>query len=189
MTNTPIRTGAYRSFTRVARRIALLIGTTLLACVLGLVGLLMLWSYPGKPKPFVDEHGDPLPGSISEKIYLSINGVEQGMFIKGKDVRNPVLLYLHGGMPDYFLTQKYPTGLEDSFTVIWWEQRGSGMSYRANIPPVTVEQLISDTLEVTQYARQRFGKDKIYLIGHSGGTSLAFRRLHGHHSCTRPTLA
>jgi hypothetical protein len=23
-----------------------------------------------------------------------------------------VLLYLHGGMPDYFLTQKYPTGLK-----------------------------------------------------------------------------
>jgi pimeloyl-ACP methyl ester carboxylesterase len=97
------------------------------------------------------------------------------MFIKGKDVRHPVLLYLHGGMPDYFLTQKYPTGLEDYFTVIWWEQRGSGMSYRADIPPVTVEQLISDTLEVTKYARRRFGKDKIYLMGHSGGTFIGIQ--------------
>ena len=118
MTNTPIRRGSYRSFTRVARRIVLMIGTTLLACVLGLVGLLLLWSYPGKPKPFVDENGNLLPGSISEKIYVSINGVEQGMFIKGKDLRNPVLLYLHGGMPDYFLTKKYPTDLEDYFTVV-----------------------------------------------------------------------
>jgi pimeloyl-ACP methyl ester carboxylesterase len=143
--------------------------------ILGLLGVLLAWSYPGKPEPFVDQNGNTLPGSISEKIYVSINGVEQGMFIKGKDLRNPVLVYLHGGMPDYFLTQKYPTGLEDYFTVIWWEQRGSGMSYRADIPPVTVEQLISDTLEVTRYARQRFGKDKIYLMGHSGGTFIGIQ--------------
>jgi len=141
-----------------------------LACILSLVGVLQLWSYPGKPKPFVDQNGRPLPGSISEKIYVNINGVEQGMFIKSKDTRNPVLLYLHGGMPDYFLTEKYPTGLEDYFTVIWWEQRGSGTSYHVGIPPLTIEQLISDTLAVTNYARNRFGKDKIYLMGHSGGT-------------------
>jgi pimeloyl-ACP methyl ester carboxylesterase len=175
MTTTRSRRGSYRSFTRVVRRIALLIGTILLTCFLGLVGLLLLWSYPGKPKPFVDEHGHLLPGSLSEKIYVPINGVKQGMIIKSKDVRNPVLLYLHGGMPDYFLTQKYPTGLEDYFTVIWWEQRGSGMSYRAGMPPVTVEQLISDTLAVTNYARQRFGKDKMYLMGHSGGTFIGIQ--------------
>ncbi len=77
-----------------------------------LVGVLLAWS-PGKPLPFVDDNGKPLAGSISEKIFVNINGVEQGMFIKGKDTGNPVLLYLHGGMPDYFLTQTYPTGLED----------------------------------------------------------------------------
>jgi hypothetical protein len=46
------------------------------------------------------------------------------MFIQSKDSTNPVLLYLHGGIPDYFLTKKYPTGLEDYFTVVWWDQRG-----------------------------------------------------------------
>jgi putative lipase involved disintegration of autophagic bodies len=35
---------------------------------------------------------------------------------------------------------------------------------------MTAEQFISDTLEVTHYLRHRFGKDKIYLMGHSGGT-------------------
>ena len=57
----------------------------------------LLWSYPGKPKPFVDENGNPLAGSISEKVFVNINGVEQGMFIKSKDATHPVLLYLHGG--------------------------------------------------------------------------------------------
>ena len=91
--------------------------------------------------------GKPLAGSISEKIHVNLNGVEQGMFIKSKDSTNPVLLYLHGRMTDYFLTRKYPAGLEDYFTVVWWEQRGSGLSYSTDIPPETMtsEQMISDT--------------------------------------------
>jgi pimeloyl-ACP methyl ester carboxylesterase len=113
-----------------------------------------------------------LAGSISEKIRVDINGVKQGMFIKGRDAENPVLLYLHGGMPDYFLTKRYPTGLEEHFVMVWWEQRGSGLSYSADVPPETVnpEQLIRDTIELTNYLRERFGREKIYLMGHSGGT-------------------
>ena len=99
----------------------------LLTCIIFLVGLLLLRS-SGKQIPFVDENGKPLAGSLSEKIYVDINGVEQGMFIKSKNAAHPVLLYLHGGLPEYFLTQRYPTGLEDLFTVVWWEQRCSGIS-------------------------------------------------------------
>jgi pimeloyl-ACP methyl ester carboxylesterase len=158
-------------------RIMLTIASILSACILILVGVLLVAWSPGKPQPFVDENGSPHSGSISEKIHININGVEQGMFIKSKDVNNPVLLYLHGGMPDYFLTQKYPTGLEDYFTVVWWEQRGSGISYSPDIPPetMTLEQMISDTLEVTNYLRHRFGKEKIYLMGHSGGTFIGIQ--------------
>ena len=60
------------------------------------------------------------------------------MFIKGKNAGNPVLLYLHGGMPDYFLTDHHPTGLDEDFIVVWWEQRGSGLSYSAYIAPESV---------------------------------------------------
>lgn len=111
----------------------LAIPAVVLVCVFVIVGLLLAWS-PGKPQPIVDENGKPIPGSIAEKIFVNINGVEQGMIIKSKDPTNPVLLYLHGGMPDYFLTPQYPTGLEDYFTVVWWEQRGPRISYRDDIP-------------------------------------------------------
>jgi pimeloyl-ACP methyl ester carboxylesterase len=154
----------------------LILVSILAVCILVLLGVLQLWS-PGTPEPFTDENGMPLAGSISEKVFLNINGVKQGMFIKSKDATHPVLLYLHGGMPDYFLTQKYPTGLEDYFTVVWWEQRGSGISYGAGMPPKTdtLEQMISDTLEVTNYLRNRFHKEKIYLMGHSGGTFIGIQ--------------
>ena len=134
---------------------------------------------PGRPKPILDEKGRALPGSISEKIHVNINGVQQGMFIMGEDVGNPVLLFLHGGtaMPEYFLTQNYPTGLEQYFTVCWWDRRGAGLSYSADIPPetLTVEHSISDTLEVTNYLRSRFRKDRIYIMAHSGGSLIGIQ--------------
>jgi len=148
----------------------------LLACIFILVCVLLLVS-PGKPAPFVDANGNPLAGSISEKVFVNINGVRQGMFIKSKNVTHPVLLYLHGGMPENFLAQQYPIRLEDDFTVVWWEQRGSGISFSADIPPETMtpQQMISDTLAVTNYLRERFGQEKIYLMGHSGGTFIGIQ--------------
>jgi pimeloyl-ACP methyl ester carboxylesterase len=166
-----------RSFARKVGRIMLVIPIILLVVVLILVGVLQVWSYPGKPKPLIDQNGSPLAGSISEKVFITVHGMTQGMFIMGKDVSNPVLLYLHGGMPDYFLAEKYPTGLENYFTVVWWEQRGSGISYNPDMSraTLTAEQMIADTLEVTNYLRQRFNKEKIYLMGHSGGTFIGIQ--------------
>lgn len=162
-----------RSFAREAGRILLIITLIILVCFTIIVGGLLLLS-TGKVEPFLDEKGQTLEGSISEKIHVTINGVEQGMFIKGKDKRKPVLLFLHGGpaMPEYTFAQKYPTGLEDCFIVCYWEQRGAGLSYSSDMPPetLTVEQLISDTLEVTNHLRNGFGQEKIYLMGHSGGS-------------------
>jgi pimeloyl-ACP methyl ester carboxylesterase len=136
-------------------------------------GLLWLWS-PGTPRPFLDAAGRPIAGSISEKIWVDINGVKQGMVIRGKNVANPVLLVVHGGpgMPDYVLTEQYPPELEDLFTVVWWDQRGTALSYDPHIPAasMTIEQFISDTLASTDYLRQRFHQDKIYLLGHSWGS-------------------
>lgn len=52
-----------------------------------------------------------------------------------------------------------------------------GMSYSDDISPatMTVEQLISDAVAVTQYLRRRFDKQKIYLMGHSGGTFIGLQ--------------
>jgi len=101
------------------------------------------------------------------------------MVVCGENHRNPVLLWVHGGpgMPDYLLTKQYPTNLEDLFTVVWWDQRGTALSYDANIPPetMTIEQIICDTLAVTDYLRQRFNQEKIYLLGHSWGSLIAIQ--------------
>jgi len=138
--------------------------------------VLLVYS-PGKPPPYLNQCGKIITGSISEKTFITINGVKQGMFIKSKDETQPVLLFLHGGMPEYFLTEKYPTGMEDYFTVAWWEQRGSGISYKTDASPtsITLEQMVADATEVTDYLCKRFHKEKIYLMGHSGGSFIGIQ--------------
>src|SRR5688500_6907835 len=109
-----------RSLIRTVRRRVVMGIAVMLAGLCAVVGMLVAWSYPGKPMPYLDEAGNPRAGSISEKIRVDINGVSQGMFIKSTDVTHPVLLYLHGGLPDYFLDHLFPSGLDEQFTVVWW---------------------------------------------------------------------
>ncbi len=140
--------------------------------------LLVVWS-PGQPAPLVGRNNQLISGSISERVFINVNGTRQGMFIQSVDRSNPVILFLHGGpgIPTFFLNTTYPTGLEQDFTVVWWEQRGAGLSYSHDIPTdsMTTKQLIADTVTVTNYLRQRFGQDKIYLLGHSWGSFLGIQ--------------
>lgn len=113
---------------------------------------------------------------LSEKVFVTIGGVKQGMIIRSKNIDKPVLLYLHGGpaFPNYFLIDKYNSGLEEFFTVCYWEQRGGGLSYtpEVTLESMNFEQLTSDAIDVTNYLRKRFDKQKIYLMAHSGGTPI-----------------
>lgn len=159
-------------------RVVLITLSVVLGCALVLLGVLFALS-PGTPRPFRDGDGAVLVGSVSQKIRVPINGSYQGMFIKGRDAENPVLLFLHGGtgMPEYFLAQNHPTGLEDYMTVCWWDRRGAGLSYDADAPrdSMSIDQYVADTLEVSEYLRTRFKKDKIYLMAHSGGSMIGMQ--------------
>lgn len=163
---------------RKAVRVMLIVLGVLLGSMVVFVALLLLAS-PGQIKPYLDENGKPLAGSVSEKVWVNINGAEQGMFIRGRSNDNPVLLFVHGGpgMPEYFLADAQDTGLEDKFTVCYWEQRGSGLSYKPGMEgdSVSVEQLVADTVEVTRYLAERFGQEKIYLMAHSWGTFIGIQ--------------
>ena len=79
-------------------------------------------------------------------------------------------------MPEYFLERRHPSGLDEHFTVVWWERRGSGLSYRgARGRGITPARLVDDTISLTEYLRDRFGQPKIYLLGHSGGTFIGIQ--------------
>jgi pimeloyl-ACP methyl ester carboxylesterase len=174
--NLPSR--AARSWRSRIKRAMTAVVLLLAAVVLAGVGYLFAIS-PGSPAPLRDGVGNPIPGSLSERVTVKIGGIPQSMIIQSVDPTNPVLLFLHGGpgMTEFFMEQDYPTGLERHFTMVWWEQRGAGMSFSADIPPetMTMDQMISDTIEVADYLRKRFGKDRILLLGHSWGSYLGIQ--------------
>lgn len=149
-----------------------------------LVGLIIaLVTSPGKLPPLKDTQGNVIQGSISEKVWVEINGIKQGMFIRGENLQNPIILYLHGGpgtpMLQFITYLEKQDKLEKYFTVCYWDQRGSGMTYNksTDTETMTVAQMVEDTREVTEYLKSRFSQEKIYLIGHSWGAYLGVKTI------------
>ena len=152
------------------------------------VGLLIICANsPGKLPALKDEQGNVIQGSVSEKVWIEAGGVKQGMFIRGENNHNPVILYLHGGPGTPMLQfisylekiNKKSERLEKYFTVCYWDQRGAGMTYSKSTDPstMTTEQIVEDTHEVTEYLKSRFGQEKIYLLGHSWGSYLGVKTI------------
>jgi pimeloyl-ACP methyl ester carboxylesterase len=130
----------------------------------------------GKTPPFRGPNGEILPGSIAEIAYLPLGGVDQWVMIRGENVANPVLILVHGGpgFPEMRLFRTFNAPLEQSFTVVYWEQRGTDKSFNRRIAAssMTVEQFIADLDELVEAMRKRFGKDKVVIYGHSWGSAL-----------------
>ena len=110
---------------------------------------------------------------------VRIGGIEQWVSIRGNDAGNPVLLMLHGGpgwvaMPSSWYFQR---GWEEYFTVVQWDQRGAGKTYADNDPQavaatMTTGRMVADAEEMVAWLRAEFGKERIFVLGHSWGSYL-----------------
>lgn len=112
---------------------------------------------------------------ISVLEQVKINGTKQQIMIRGRDQNNPVIIYVHGGPSVSEIPYaKYENLLEKDFTVVNYDQRGSGKSYHFNedYSNLTADVLVDDLLDLTDYISKRFDKEKVILIGHSYGTYL-----------------
>ncbi len=118
------------------------------------------------------------PKGIDEAQFVTIGGIEQWITIRGWDRDNPVLLFLHGGPGD--VTNPWTFALfapwEKHFTMVQWDQRGAGRTLRksgpAIAPTITVDRMVQDGIELTEYLLKHLGKKKIIVVGHSFGTIL-----------------
>lgn len=146
------------------------------AAVMGLVLFSVMLLRPARTDRIVDAAGRAVPNSIAELVTLDVNGHELGMMIRGHSVDNPVVLFLAGGPGGSELgaMRNHLPALEQYFTVVTWDQRGTGTSY-AELDPadtLTLDGVIDDTIVVTNYLRDRFDQDRIVLIGQSWGSTL-----------------
>ena len=111
---------------------------------------------------------------IDKKESLSIGGIPQWISLRSEDIKNPILLFLHGGpgTAQISFSRKSQRRLEDRFLVINWDQRGSGRSYSRSLrkEDMKIERFIADAEELIEQLLKRFGQEKVYLVGQSWGT-------------------
>jgi pimeloyl-ACP methyl ester carboxylesterase len=106
---------------------------------------------------------------------MMLGGVPQWVLARGRTADAPLLLKLHGGPGQAEMATAGLNGLlEADFVVIEWDQRGAGKS-AASIEPaeaMTLDQLVADTVELTEYLTERFSQRQLIVVGHSWGSIL-----------------
>ncbi|MGH8198490.1 MAG: alpha/beta fold hydrolase [Steroidobacteraceae bacterium] len=117
------------------------------------------------------------PEGVDRLEAVNIGGMDQWISIRGTDLRNPILLFIHGGpgyvsMPTSWYFQR---GWEEFFTVVNWDQRGAGKTYVGNYPQavwptLTIERMVADAEELIAWLRREYGRDRIFVLGHSWGS-------------------
>jgi pimeloyl-ACP methyl ester carboxylesterase len=115
-------------------------------------------------------------------MYVEIGGIDQWIQIGGQAPNHPALLYLHGGpggtsVPASAAWKPW----EDHFTVVHWDQRGAGRTFRKNgeagCGRLTVERMVKDGIEVAEFLIAHLAQPKILLVGHSWGSALGIYML------------
>ncbi len=125
-------------------------------------------------------HYKMIKNGVDEEIYLNLGGQEQYVLMRGMNVNNPVIIYLHGGpsSPDSFISYGFTNYLIDNYTIVSYDQRGCGKTYFHNIKidsnneSISYEQSLDDLNDLVDYSLKRFNQKQVIILGHSYGTIL-----------------
>lgn len=117
---------------------------------------------------------------IEEEGYIELCGQEQYYLMRGENVNNPVIIWIHGGpaTPDTMEIYALSNYLKDDYTVVSWNQRGCGRTYYKNKDKdpyndtATFEQTQKDLDALVDYVCDRFRQKNVILVGHSYGTMI-----------------
>jgi len=116
---------------------------------------------------------------VLEPVVLG--GVTQWIRIRGEDVTNPVLLLMQQGpgVPIINEVRRFDRhlGLERHFTVVYWDQRGTGLSSQSlrrgpGRFDISVTNMVGDTVALLDLLADRFG-GKTFVAGFSFGATFA----------------
>lgn len=114
---------------------------------------------------------------------LKLGSSNQSVIVRGNNKDNPVLVHLHGG-PGYPL---FPfiddfAEIEKHFTVVYWEQRGTGKSFDRNLNPesMNTDTLLNDLNELIDWTRTNIDTSRVFLWGHSWGSNLGMLYISKH---------
>ena len=113
---------------------------------------------------------------LAELVEVELGGHRQWIEARGASDDLPILLYLSGGpgQSDLAFSRVLLEDLTSDFLVVGWDQRGTGKSYPALDPgSLTLDRAVADVVELAGHLQQRYGSDKVVLLGESWGSLLA----------------
>jgi proline iminopeptidase len=129
------------------------------------------WDEPGLLVPLTVDEDPTLPS-------ISVNGTRLHAETVGNPT-DPMIVVLHGGPGgDYRSLLNCAKFSEDGFFVVFYDQRGSGLSRRHNKEVYTAQLFIDDLDAVIRHYRQP--GQKVILLGQSWGAMLATAYLNQH---------
>jgi pimeloyl-ACP methyl ester carboxylesterase len=112
---------------------------------------------------------------------VQLGGITQWIRTRGTSAANPVLLLMQQGpgLPIINETRAWDQrlGLEKDFTVVYWDQRGTGLSAlplrrgQAGFE-ITPDLMVADTVALLELLRDRYGR-KTFIAGFSFGATYA----------------
>lgn len=119
--------------------------------------------------------------SINELNEVEINGTKLAVMIRGYQRDNPVVIVVHGGpcCSEIPYIRKYQENLEKNFTIVHYDQRGSGKSYHffQDYSELSPTLLVQDLIELSRNISKQFNNKSIILMGHSFGTYLSMQAI------------
>ncbi len=115
---------------------------------------------------------------LDQRLLLELGGSRQRVHVLAARAGLPGLLVLHGGpgVPNRHLVVRHLGELRRHFTLILWDQRGTGGSYRPRTQgPLSIARLVVDAAELATTIRDRFELPALDLLGFSWCTELGIR--------------
>lgn len=130
--------------------------------------------------------GNLVPKTVSEDSSLPALKLNNSNFHLETfgDQNNPVVIMLHGGPGNDYryllpLQERHNNyGLADDYFLVFWDQRGCGLSQRHDRSELTLEKYAEDLEQLVEYFAPN-GKPVI-LIGHSWGGAYAAQYMNRH---------
>ncbi len=115
---------------------------------------------------------------VALNMFITIGNIQQWIQIETNDPTNPALLIVHGGpgASTRFASAAWQHW-RDHFTLVHWDQRGSGRTFAHNGPggcaPMRFEQIVSDGIAVVEFLQAHLQQARVFVLGHSWGSAIA----------------
>lgn len=131
---------------------------------------------------YIDEPGNLVPKTVTEDLNLpsiAVNGTVLHSESYGNP-NHPMVLFLHGGPgADYRNALQIKQLADDGYFVVFYDQRGSGLSKRHDKSTYSILLMIEDVRAVIEHYKSS-PNQKVFLFGHSWGAMLAAGYINSH---------